>query len=119
MATGQASGFRRIIFWDHPRGGWQYDIIVGLILAFIFLTPRELFRDQPKAPSVVLLPTERGSNVFWVEPDLLEDVPPAAREARAQKLVQDRFGKKFNLVHLEAIYDAEQEIKGYMAYAKP
>lgn len=33
----------RIIFWTYQRGGWQYDIISGLILAFIFLTPRTVF----------------------------------------------------------------------------
>jgi len=33
----------RIIFWTYQRGGWQYDIISGVILAFIFLTPRTVF----------------------------------------------------------------------------
>ncbi len=30
----------RVIFWTYERGGWQYDILSALILAFIFLTPR-------------------------------------------------------------------------------
>ncbi len=46
----------RIIFWTYQRGGWQYDIICGFILAFIFLTPRTVFdgsefiqeQDPPK-----------------------------------------------------------------------
>ena len=58
-----AGGVKRFIFWDYPRAGWQYDIMVGLILAFIFLTPRDWFRDQPKASSVVMLPSESGANV--------------------------------------------------------
>ncbi len=29
----------RVIFWTYERGGWQYDILSALILAFIFLTP--------------------------------------------------------------------------------
>lgn len=33
----------RVIFWTYERGGWQYDIISALILAFIFLTPRAVF----------------------------------------------------------------------------
>ena len=32
-----------IIFWRFHRGSWQYDILCGLILAFIFLTPRTVF----------------------------------------------------------------------------
>ncbi len=30
----------RVIFWTYERGGWQYDILSALILAFIFLTPK-------------------------------------------------------------------------------
>ena len=46
MSTGQASGFKRFILWDYPRASWQYDVMVALILAFIFLTPREVFRAR-------------------------------------------------------------------------
>lgn len=33
----------RILFWTYDRGSWQYDILCGLILAFIFLTPKGVF----------------------------------------------------------------------------
>ena len=58
------SGVKRFLFWDYPRAGWQYDVMVGLILAFIFLTPREWFRDQPRANSIVMLPSEHGETVM-------------------------------------------------------
>ena len=32
----------RFIFWEFPRASWQYDVMVGLILAFI------LFRLEPR-----------------------------------------------------------------------
>ncbi len=43
------------IFWAYERGSWQYDVMVALILAFIFLTPRSFFHDRPPAskPPVV------------------------------------------------------------------
>ena len=44
------SGFKRFILWDYARASWQYDVMVGIILAFIFLTPRDWFRDQPRVP---------------------------------------------------------------------
>ena len=40
-------------WWTYPRGSVHYDVMVTLILAFIFLTPRWVnFRDkpQPKPP---------------------------------------------------------------------
>ena len=36
-------------WWTSPRGSVQYDVMVTLILAFIFLTPRWVnFRDKPQ-----------------------------------------------------------------------
>lgn len=39
---------KRGIFWPYERGSWQYDIIVLIILAFIFLTPAGWFHDRPR-----------------------------------------------------------------------
>lgn len=38
------------LFWTYERGTWQYDLMVALILAFIFFTPRAWFHDQPASP---------------------------------------------------------------------
>ena len=43
MATNPMGAVSRVLFWVYPRGGWQYDIFSGLILAFIFLTPKAVF----------------------------------------------------------------------------
>ncbi|HXK61860.1 MAG TPA: hypothetical protein PLP42_18385 [Acidobacteriota bacterium] len=37
----------RVLFWTYPRGTWQYDLLCALILAFIFLTPRDFFTNPP------------------------------------------------------------------------
>lgn len=119
MPSGQFSGIKRFLLWDYPRAGWQYDVMVALILAFIFLTPREVFRDQPRASNIVRLPAEHGTNAFWVEPDLLNAVPEAQRGGRAMELLKSRFGKTGTLVRVEPIFDAEKETRGYMIYTRP
>jgi hypothetical protein len=106
---------KRFLFWDFPRAGWQYDVMVGLILAFIFLTPREWFRDQPKASSIVMI----RPDAFWMDSEQLSSVGEAERAARAGVLLNARTGKKYNVVRLEPIVDSEQEIKGYMAFTTP
>src|SRR6266404_439417 len=40
----------RSLFWTYKRGTWQYDLIVIVNLAFIFLTPRSWFVSQPAPP---------------------------------------------------------------------
>jgi len=114
-----ASGLKRFLFWDYPRAGWQYDVMVGLILAFIFLTPRDVFRDQPKASNIVMLPAEHGTNVFWMDSEQLSSVPENERTAKASVLIKARTGKKYDVIRLEPIVDSEQEIKGYMAFTTP
>ena len=119
MPRGFKMGLKRFILWDYPRAGWQYDVMVGLILAFIFLTPRDWFRDQPRSSSVLMLPAAHGASVFWIEPELLDPVPEAARQARAAELVRNRTGRPVTIDRLEPIFNSEQETKGYMAYTRP
>lgn len=118
MATA-LSGVKRFVFWNYPRAGWQYDVMVGLILLFIFLTPREWFRDQPKASSIVMLPASQGEQAFWIEPALLDGVPEAQRPTRAAALLRARTQKPRQILRIEPIFDSEEEIKGFMAYTKP
>jgi hypothetical protein len=113
------SGLKRFIFWDYARAVWQYDVMVGLILVFIFVTPREWFRDQPKASSVVMLPASAGEQAFWIEPGLLDGVPGPQQVSRAEALLKERTRKQERVLRIEPIFDSESEIKGYMAYARP
>ena len=111
---------RRLIFWDFARTTWQYDVVVGLILLFIFATPREWFHDQPKASSVILMSSVRGSNRVFIAPSLLADVPEDQRAARAAETIRARTGKQWRVLRVEPIRDeAEQEIKGFIAYTSP
>jgi hypothetical protein len=43
---------RAILMWSYERGTLQYDIICGLILAFIFFVPRSCFLKKSDAVSL-------------------------------------------------------------------
>jgi hypothetical protein len=103
---------RRLIFWEFPRGSWQYDLVVGLILAFIFLTPRGWFRDQPRTPAPVHI---SDGVVYWLEPDLLAGVPESERIPRAASMLSSRSRKAVSVTRVDPITDSEAEIKGYLA----
>lgn len=111
------TGLKRLIFWDFPRTSWPYDLVVGLILIFIFATPREWFGDQPKPSSVVLLSAGKSTDQVFITTDLLQAVPDSARAARAQSLIRERTGKNWHVTRVVPIRDnADQEIKGFLAY---
>ncbi|MGH9619877.1 MAG: hypothetical protein ACRD45_09245 [Bryobacteraceae bacterium] len=108
------------MLWDFARGSWQYDLVVALILIFLFAMPRGWFHDQPKAASIVLMSSDHGSGRVFIAARLLAGISPAARPAVAQKLIGKRTGKSWHVVRVEPIRDdAEQEIKGFIAYTAP
>jgi hypothetical protein len=48
--------------------------MVGIILLFIFLTPRQWFGDGPRIPQsrgTAMLPAENGAWAFYVDPKQL------------------------------------------------
>ncbi|MGA2714569.1 MAG: hypothetical protein ABSG41_15815 [Bryobacteraceae bacterium] len=114
-------GLKRFILWDYQRGVWQYDVICAVITLFIFLAPRQWFRDQPRIPSaaqITSLPSH-GEAVFWIEPELVASFPQNRQLDQVGKLLSARTGKTQRLIRIEPIFDSEKEIKGYMAFAKP
>jgi hypothetical protein len=109
----------RWVLWDYQRASWQYDVMVALILAFIFLTPRGVFRDQPRPTSIVMLEGHQGLDVLWLAPDVLQGVPESEKASRATTLIAKKLGRSVTLVRLDTILDAEKEPTGYMALVKP
>jgi hypothetical protein len=105
---------KRFILWDFPRGSWQYDVMVGLILAFIFVTPKTIFHDQPKAASVAIL-----RNGFWIDPQVLNGVAEADMLNKASAAVNAKYKTHTTIVNVDPIFNDEQELQGYMAYTKP
>ena len=115
------TGLKRLILWDYPRGVWQYDIVVAIIVGFVFFTPRGLFRDQPRlahASQIASLPSH-GESVFWIEPEMVTPIPEGRRLSELGKILSLRTGKTQELIRVEPILDSEREIKGYMAFARP
>ena len=114
---------KRFILWDFARGSWQYDVMVGLILAFIFLTPRHFFFDQPRIPKpsdVVMVHSESGRAEFWIRAQTLERIPENQRTVRLTQLLQSRTSNRnLAITRVEPIVDSEGELQGYMAFARP
>ena len=115
------TGLKRLILWDYHRGVWQYDVFVAIIIVFVFLTPQQWFRDQPRlahASQIASLPSH-GESVFWIESELVTPIPENRRLYELGKILTVRTGKAQQLIRVEPILDAEKEIKGYMAFARP
>lgn len=111
------SSLKRVLLWDFPRASWQYDVIVGVILLFIFLTPRGWFRDQPRTPQSSAISLLPGS--YWLEPALLSDVAEDQQKARAASILQARYKKRQTVTQLQPIYNSERELQGFIVFTRP
>jgi len=109
---------KRFIFWDYPRGSWQYDVIVGVILAFLFLTPRGWFRDQPRIPRVSVISVAHGE--FMVDPEFLTGIPEDQWPARLTREVRTRAGNNhLTVTSVEPFKDSDGELRFYIAFTRP
>lgn len=113
------SGLKRIILWDYPRAGWQYDIMVGLVTAFVFLTPPAWFHDQPRilqASQILALPDGAG---YLAPPELVNSIDDDRRAAELSRILTARTGKKLTVSGIEPIHDAERGVRFYIVHTRP
>ena len=110
---------RSALFWSYRRGSWQYDVIVALILAFVFLTPRSLFNDRPSEAVVHEVKRgDDGSRVFWIEPGALEQTDQAGADRQSRELVRSFGGETLQVVRTESALDAAGNVRAYIVYAR-
>jgi hypothetical protein len=103
---------RGYILWSHERGTVQYDVMVTLILLFVFFSPRLInFNDKPidhnpHRTGVLILPDGQGGLIYQVEAsavdgnddstrgELLRIIEPISGEVAITKVepVRDRSG---------------------------
>ena len=64
---------RGYILWSYERGSLHYDIMVTLILLFVFVSPRFInFKDKPvernpHLTGVVIIPGEKGGFIYQIQ----------------------------------------------------
>lgn len=95
---------RNYIFWTYERGSLHYDVMVTLILLFLFLSPRFIdFKDKP-----LLITPLRHSEVLVKEQRGVGGEPTFVYEIR----VDDLRGAKTDSQMREAILNVVEPIAG-------
>jgi hypothetical protein len=61
---------KRHLLWTFDRGSFQWDIMCLLILAFLFIIPRDTFQDVPEfmkvaAPGTLRTTPDRSGNTIY------------------------------------------------------
>ena len=119
--------FSRIIFWTYERGSFHYDVMVTLILLFLFLSPRIIdFKDRPVETvalrsSEVLVKeagTEGESARFMYQiraVDMGGASTDAERKAAILRVIEPISGE-VSIDRYEPVYDAQGKVIAYNAW---
>ncbi len=119
------SKFRQVLggyfWWTYPRGSVPYDIMVTLILAFIFLAPlaSTSVTNRPSAPRIRLRlscsPTEDG---FLYKVDAAAVNDGSDDEIRESLLrVLEPISGEISIDHYEAVRDSKHKVVAYKVWA--
>ncbi len=113
---------RSYIWWTHPRGSFHYDVMVTIILLFIFLAPRWLnFKDKPteRTPhqtGVVVSPDGQGL-VFQVDAAAVSGRDEASVRAGLLRVIEPIAGE-VDLLRYEPIKDSSGRTTAYKAWVQ-
>ncbi|HTK95921.1 MAG TPA: hypothetical protein VL382_09810 [Terriglobales bacterium] len=95
------------IWWEYERGSLHYDVMVTLILAFIFLAPLWVnFKDKPiergtHQTRVVVLPEEQGLLVYQIDAAEVRGQGDAAVRRDARRVIQEISNSEVEVVKWE------------------
>ena len=107
-----------LLLWDHERASWQYDVMVVLILAFVFLIPKRYFHDRPvynpgPAKEVVSLGIDAdGTRYYRVSAELLARHHQDPRQA-AEEVFSNNLDHPFQITRIEPVKDTEGSVVWY------
>ena len=110
----------RSIFWAYERGSWQYDLIVLVILVFIFLSPRAWFNDRPTLQltdlrhqqGIVEMGRVNKDVRYLVDARLVESLDQRPEDA-IPIILKQHLQKAFTVKSIDAVRDRHQVILGY------
>ena len=104
------------LFWTYDRGNLHYDVMVTLILAFIFITPYYInFKDKPAAhtthPNQIII-TPDGQNGFIYEINAHELAQGSDLQAELTRTLESTVGKVV-IARYDTLRDREGRILAY------
>ena len=113
---------RGYFWWTHSRGSFHYDVMVTLILLFIFASPRFIdYHDKPaehlpRPHSVLVMPDGDRGLIFHVDARDVAGSTAEEKRASLQRLIEPiAAGVTFD--HWEPEQDARGNLVGYHVWA--
>ncbi len=114
---------RDFVLWSYERGTFQYDVMVTLILLFVFLSPYWInFRDKPVERNphpigVVVTPDAGGGFMFQIQASAISAQDDATIRAQLLRIVEPIAGEA-SITRYEAVRDRKGDVVTYKVWVQ-
>ena len=114
---------RGYILWSYERGSLHYDIMVTLILLFVFVSPRFInYRDKPvehnpHLTGVIVIPAEKGGFIYQIEASAVNAAPGGDIRRQLEQIIEP-ISVAVSITKFDAIKDASGQTTGYKVWVQ-
>jgi len=112
---------RGYIFWSYERGSLHYDIMVTLILLFVFVSPRFInFKDKPveRIPhltGVVVVPGSRGELIYQIQASAVTASADGDVRRQLEQIIEPISGA-VSITNVETVKDVSGHLQSYKVW---
>jgi hypothetical protein len=112
---------RGYILWSYERGTLHYDIMVTLILLFVFLSPRYInFKDKPVernaySAGVLVIPDKQGGFIYQIPSSAVNSATPADIRGQLERIIEPIAGA-VSITKVEPVKDLTGHTQSYKVW---
>jgi len=114
---------RGYILWSYERGTLHYDIMVTLILLFVFISPRYInYNDKPVERNphpigVMVIPDEQGGFIYQIPASAVNAVAGADVRQQLVRIIEPISGA-VSISRYETVKDAAGRTQSYKVWVE-
>jgi hypothetical protein len=114
---------RGYFWWSYERGTLHYDVMVTLILIFVFTSPYWInFRDKPvernpHPTGVVVVPDNQGGLVYQIEAAAVTSGDEASVRDQLQAIIEPISGA-VAVTRVETVKDGKGKVQSYRVWVE-
>ncbi|MBI1739740.1 MAG: hypothetical protein HY233_10040 [Acidobacteriales bacterium] len=114
---------RGYILWSYERGSLHYDIMVTLILLFVFFSPRLInFKDKPvernpHPTGVVVVPDPQGGLIYQIQASAITERNGVDIRQQLQHIIEPISGA-VSITKFEPVKDAGGHVQSYKVWVE-
>ena len=112
---------RGYILWSYERGSLHYDIMVTLILIFVFVSPRLInFKDKPveRIPhltGVVVVPGAKGELIYQIQTSAVNASAGGDVRRQLEQIIEPISGA-IRITNIETVKDPSGHLQSYKVW---